>query len=69
MLGIRARELCEFKGTLEEDARDWLKTFEEITETNKLEAHRLSCVRSNLEGTARQCLRVAKPTSWEDFRI
>ena len=68
MFGIRARELCVFHGTREEDAADWLKRFEEITEINRWEAHRLSYVRPYLEGTARKWLSVTKPTSWEDFR-
>ena len=53
MTNVRAREPVVFQGTPGEDARDWLIRFEEITETNKWEAHRLAYGRSYLEGTAR----------------
>ena len=48
MTNVRAREPVVFQGTPGEDARDWLNRFEEITETNKWEAHRLAYVRSYL---------------------
>ena len=68
MTNVRAREPVVFQGTPGEDARDWLIRFEEITETNKWEAHRLAYVRSYLEGTARHWLLFAKPNSWQEFR-
>ena len=68
MTYCRAREPIVFQETPDEDAKNWLMKFEEITETNNWEAHRLSYVRWYLEGTSRHWLLFVKPSSCQEFR-
>lgn len=58
-----------FHGTPDEDVIDWLERFEDIAEANKWQSNRLIYAKLYLEGTARQCVKVMKPVTWEEFKF
>lgn len=68
MSSPKIKEPSVFYGTPEEDAKDWLARFEEISEVNKWKTSRLPYVKLYLEGTARQWLLVNDFPNWDDFR-
>ena len=59
-MSAKAREPVFFYGAPEEDAHDWLKRFEELSEINRWE-NKLSYARVYLEGAARKWYNVTQP--------
>ena len=66
-MSAKAREPVFFYGTPEEDAHDWLKRFEELSEINRWE-NKLSYARVYLEGAARKWYNVTQPDTWDSFK-
>lgn len=67
-MSARTREPSVFYGMPEEDAQDWLKRFEELSEINCW-SNKLSYVRVYLEGAARKWYNVTQPNTRDSFKM
>ena len=64
MASSKIREPSMFHGAPEEEATDWLASFEEISKLSKSKPNRLTYIKLYLEGTARQWILEIKPVTF-----